>query len=129
MRTHIVEISHGISPNHGAHSLREGCSGICDRSLTQIKLARHQNVMPHCEARLTHHISGTAAEVNASEHTCLGCHGDQQELANKTKEASPNPHAPPHLPAGETQVCAECHHVHDNQKSPAVLAIANSIST
>ncbi|MGZ5876336.1 MAG: cytochrome c3 family protein [Bradyrhizobium sp.] len=44
--------------------------------------------------------------------TCLGCHGDQQALASKTSAAMPNPHAPPHLAAGETQVCTECHHVH-----------------
>jgi hypothetical protein len=44
--------------------------------------------------------------------TCLGCHGDQAALASKTSAASPNPHAPPHLAVGETQICAECHHVH-----------------
>jgi|ERR1022692_884748 cytochrome c3-like protein len=44
--------------------------------------------------------------------TCLACHGDQATLANRTSEASPNPHAPPHLPGGETQLCGECHHVH-----------------
>ncbi|WP_420840894.1 cytochrome c3 family protein [Bradyrhizobium quebecense] len=30
----------------------------------------------------------------------------------QTREASPNPHASPHLRAGETPVCSECHHVH-----------------
>jgi hypothetical protein len=43
---------------------------------------------------------------------CLGCHGQQQALASKTSAASPNPHAPPHLAEGETQVCTDCHHVH-----------------
>jgi len=51
----------------------------------------------------------TSAPSNAP---CLGCHGDQQALAQKTEGASPNPHAPPHLPPGETQVCSECHNVH-----------------
>lgn len=44
--------------------------------------------------------------------TCLGCHGDQRTLANKTSGAIPDPHAPPHLAAGEVQNCNECHHVH-----------------
>lgn len=43
---------------------------------------------------------------------CVGCHGDQAKLAALTTKSDPNPHAPPHLPAGETQVCADCHHVH-----------------
>ncbi|MGZ5874323.1 MAG: cytochrome c3 family protein [Bradyrhizobium sp.] len=47
-----------------------------------------------------------------SVSTCLACHGDQAALANRTSGASPNPHAPPHLPSGEIQICGECHHVH-----------------
>ena len=43
---------------------------------------------------------------------CLACHGDQATLAKKSENASPNPHAPPHAPSGETQICTECHHVH-----------------
>ena len=48
----------------------------------------------------------------APNSICLGCHGDQQALANKTSAAIPNPHAPPHLAAGEIQACNECHHIH-----------------
>lgn len=47
-----------------------------------------------------------------SIRVCTGCHGDQQALARKTENASPNPHAPPHAAPGETQACTECHHVH-----------------
>jgi hypothetical protein len=47
-----------------------------------------------------------------STTTCLRCHGDQQALAEKTREAFPNPHASLHLAAGETQICSDCHHVH-----------------
>jgi hypothetical protein len=43
---------------------------------------------------------------------CTGCHGDQAAVAARTKALTPNPHAPPHLAAGETQNCEECHHVH-----------------
>ncbi len=43
---------------------------------------------------------------------CTGCHGDQAAVGARTKNLTPNPHAPPHLAAGETQDCAECHHVH-----------------
>lgn len=43
---------------------------------------------------------------------CTGCHGDQATVAARTKNETPNPHAPPHLAPGETQNCEECHHVH-----------------
>lgn len=49
------------------------------------------------------------AKPNAS---CVTCHGPQPALAGKTAAAKPNPHAPPHLAAGETQACNECHHIH-----------------
>lgn len=49
------------------------------------------------------------AKPNAS---CVTCHGPQKALAEKTAAAKPNPHAPPHLAAGDTQACNDCHHVH-----------------
>ena len=43
---------------------------------------------------------------------CVDCHGGQAKVAERTRQIKPNPHAPPHLAAGETQICGDCHHVH-----------------
>jgi hypothetical protein len=51
-------------------------------------------------------------KVAPSSAKCVSCHGDQQSLAKKTEQAFPNPHASPHAPPGDVQVCTECHHVH-----------------
>lgn len=53
--------------------------------------------------------------------SCLGCHGDQAKLAARTAAVTPNPHAPPHLPQGEAQLCDDCHHVH----KPSEVACAD----
>lgn len=69
----------------------------------------------------THHGAGlTCAQCHderppdraPAASKCTGCHGDQATLAGKTSAASPNPHAPPHMAPGETQVCTDCHHIH-----------------
>ena len=51
-------------------------------------------------------------QVAPDDSKCVSCHGDQAKLAVLTKNANPNPHAPPHLAQGQTQACKDCHHVH-----------------
>jgi len=48
--------------------------------------------------------------------TCVGCHGSAAEIAARTADLLPNPHVSPHLPEGEAQPCADCHHVHAAQE-------------
>ncbi len=52
---------------------------------------------------------------------CLDCHGGQEKLAAKTSKVTPNPHAPPHLAAGDVQACDDCHHIHQ----PSEVACAD----
>jgi ribosomal protein L37AE/L43A len=54
----------------------------------------------------------TAARSASTNQDCTDCHGDQTSLALRTAKADPNPHASPHLPQGQTQVCSDCHHIH-----------------
>jgi fumarate reductase flavoprotein subunit len=71
-------------------------------------IEKHKAAGLNC-AQCHHERPPSTAPANTA---CAVCHGDQQALADKTRDAFPNPHAPPHLAAGNTQTCAECHHVH-----------------
>ena len=71
-------------------------------------LARHQAAGQSCTA--CH--AETPPRQKPATAGCLGCHGDQAAIAAKTAKANPNPHAPPHLDAGGTQTCTDCHSVH-----------------
>jgi hypothetical protein len=71
-------------------------------------LARHQAAGQTCSA--CHRETPPA--VKPAVAVCQACHGDQGKLAAATAKADPNPHAPPHLEAGGTQTCGECHSIH-----------------
>jgi hypothetical protein len=71
-------------------------------------LAKHQAAGQACAA--CHRESPPSKKPAAA--ICQSCHGDQSKLAAATSKADPNPHAPPHLAAGESQVCGDCHSVH-----------------
>ena len=71
-------------------------------------LAKHQATGATCTG--CHRETPPAARP--PQAICLACHGDQAKLAAATAKAQPNPHAPPHLAADETQACADCHSIH-----------------
>lgn len=71
-------------------------------------LAKHQSAGQSCAA--CH--AETPPQKKPAPAACAGCHGNQAAIAAKTAKADPNPHAPPHLAAGEGQVCTDCHSVH-----------------
>ncbi|MBU6465014.1 MAG: cytochrome c3 family protein [Bradyrhizobium sp.] len=63
-----------------------------------------------------------------SSSTCIGCHGDQQSIANKTENASPNPHAPPHARLARLKTAQNVIMFIGPRKSHARAVIANSFS-
>ena len=71
-------------------------------------LAKHQGAGQSCAACHRERPPSKRPETA----TCFGCHGDQAKLAAATAKAQPNPHAPPHLEAGASQACGDCHSVH-----------------
>jgi nitrate/TMAO reductase-like tetraheme cytochrome c subunit len=71
-------------------------------------LARHQTAGQTCVA--CHSEQPPSAKPRPA--VCQTCHGDQGKLAATTVKADPNPHAPPHLAAGEAQLCGDCHSIH-----------------
>ncbi|MCU0949599.1 MAG: cytochrome c3 family protein [Burkholderiaceae bacterium] len=71
-------------------------------------LEKHQAANVKCAS--CHKESGTRKSV--ANKVCQDCHGTQTKLAQRTAQAHPNPHAPPHLAAGEAQACNDCHRAH-----------------
>ena len=71
-------------------------------------LEKHQAAGKKCAS--CHKESGAKKPV--ANKVCQDCHGPQPKLAERTAQAHPNPHAPPHLAAGEAQACNDCHKAH-----------------
>jgi len=61
--------------------------------------------------------------------TCLGCHGDQLALANRSKGANPTRMPLPIFPRAKPKSAPNVILSTGSPRSPAALAIANSIST
>jgi hypothetical protein len=55
-------------------------------------------------------------EKGSPNELCMTCHGNQQQIAEKTNRIIPNPHASPHLDRGAPLACNECHHIHKPSK-------------
>jgi hypothetical protein len=71
-------------------------------------LEKHQAAGKKCAS--CHKESGAKKPV--ANRVCQDCHGPQPKLAERTAQSHPNPHAPPHLAAGEAQACNDCHRAH-----------------
>ncbi len=69
-------------------------------------LEKHQKAGLTCQ--VCHKEEPPKAAVPDTQ--CLACH-DLAKVVEKSK-GNPNPHASPHLNAGEKPKCAECHHIH-----------------
>ena len=68
---------------------------------------------PRCRTEMRAMPPGAASETHAiARQPALVLSWRSTGTRKQDQEVFPNPHAPPHLPAGEAQFCAECHHVH-----------------
>lgn len=53
----------------------------------------------------------------AFPETCISCHGDAAQMAEKTNKVSPNPHYSPHF---EIDDCTSCHHAHKTSEDQCI---------
>lgn len=59
------------------------------------------------------HTDEGPPEAAPDHEVCVACHGTMLPAADAPAPDGPDPHASPHLMAGETPVCTECHRIHE----------------
>jgi Zn finger protein HypA/HybF involved in hydrogenase expression len=104
--------------------LRMGVLGLAGLLTAGIGLAQERPLpAPHIKAKLICHDCHQKEKPTTAavpDEACMVCHGDYPAMKALTKDAKPNPHAPPQASPHEPYPCTDCHRQH---KPPVVKCL------